>query len=551
MDTRSATVSRVAARLLFLASAAFVLWRNTQVGALVDISWILNNATRIALGDVPYRDFPLAQAPGEFLIQALLIRLFGANYLVPIFYASLCGGAATVLAYLVARRLLSGSVPAPERLAAIITLPLIPLGIYAIVPNPFYDPDAGLAVLGTIALLMAARERRNALPFLAAGAVAVVPLAFKQNIGAPFLVSLFAILTLEAWRDPARRRELGWTALGTVTAVAVGLALMQVFVGIDAYLRGTVAFALSGRGLALERIGDFGQPHVLFAGAVLAVVGIAAPRLSAPARALFAVAAVVVLAITLAPSIIGGPPVWFPPLLVAAAALGVVRAWREGPRLEVLLPLVLLVTTLGTVESRSLTASTYGIFPLLSLAIACLVRDLGQMAPRPARLAPYAGTIAALVLTGFGLVYTLENVRLLFVDVNAPGPVERSTFPTLTGLSARGPYIADLDAILFWVRDHVPPGDSFVFLPGEDPVYYALLRKPALPSVFFYFGDVATPYTPEEVARIADERGLRWVIVKDRLQQVEVPQLEPDLVARLTARATLVETVGAYRVYRR
>ncbi len=241
----------------------------------------------------------------------------------------------------------------------------------------------------------------------------------------------------------------------------------------------------------------------------------------------------------------------FPPVLMAAAALGLVRAWREGPRLELLLPLVFLATTLGTVESRTLTSSTYGIYPLLSLAIACLVRDLARVAPHPVRLAPYAGTVAALFLAAVGLVYTLENARLRFVDVNAPGPVVTSAFPTLAGLSARGPYVADLDAILFWVRDHVPAQDSFVFLPGEDPVHYALLRKPALPSVFFYFGDVATPYTPAEIELIADEIDLRWVIVKDRLQDVEVPQLEPDLVARLTARATLVETVGAYRVYRR
>ena len=80
-------------------------------------------------------------------------------------------------------------------------------------------------------------------------------------------------------------------------------------------------------------------------------------------------------------------------------------------------------------------------------------------------------------------------------------------------------------------------------------MFFALQRRPLLPSVYFY--DVATPYTPAETARIADERGLRWVIVKDRLQLAEVPPLQQQLVDVLTAHATLVTSVGPYRVYRR
>jgi hypothetical protein len=133
--------------------------------------------------------------------------------------------------------------------------------------------------------------------------------------------------------------------------------------------------------------------------------------------------------------------------------------------------------------------------------------------------------------------------------VNAPGPVVRSEFPSLAGLSARGPYIGELDTILFWMRDNVPAEDAFVFLPGEDPVFFALDRRPRLPSVYFF--DVANPYSPAEIARFADEVGLRWVFVKDRLQLVEEPPLEQRLVVALTERATLVAQVGPYRVYRR
>ena len=80
-------------------------------------------------------------------------------------------------------------------------------------------------------------------------------------------------------------------------------------------------------------------------------------------------------------------------------------------------------------------------------------------------------------------------------------------------------------------------------------MFFALQRRPLLPSVYFY--DVATPYTPAEMARFANDVGLRWVFVKDRLQLKEEPPLEQALVTELTRGATLFTRVGPYRVYKR
>jgi hypothetical protein len=237
------------------------------------------------------------------------------------------------------------------------------------------------------------------------------------------------------------------------------------------------------------------------------------------------------------------------PVLVAASVLALVGAARDGVRFETLLPLVLTGTVAGALLSQGLTASTFGIFPLLVLAIATLVRDLGRFIEKPAQIAPLTGVVLASILAMSGAVDTVTNAGLLFAHVNAPGPVVRSEFPSLAGLSARGPYIGELDTILVWIQDNVPPDDAFVFLPGEDPVFFALGRRPRLPSVYFY--DVANPYSPAEIARYADEVGLRWVFVKDRLQLVEEPPLEQSLVVALTEHAALVAQVGPYRVYRR
>jgi hypothetical protein len=537
--------------LLFAASAIFTLWRNTQVGVLVDISYILNTATRIAAGDVPYSQFPLVLAPVEFLAQGLLIKAFGPHFLVQIAYATILGGLGTALAYTIARRLLDTAVARPAAVAAVLSIPLVPLGIYAIYPHPFYDPDTCLAILATLAAILAARDRPTPARGLLGGALLAVPVFIKQTIGGAFLALMVVALLVDALAEPRRRTSFRWIMAGLVICLGLEVSALQLVVGIDHYLTWTWTFALSGRGVTLARISAFVDPSVIWPGVLLLSLALATPVLALRLRApvFLVILLVALLSRAASPSSFLNVNTLLPPVLLAASVLALIAAARDGVRFETILPLVLAGTAVGALMSNGLNGSAYGIFPLLILALAALVRDLSRVVQKPAQIAPITGVMLASILAMSGAVYTVTNARLLFADVNAAGPVERSEFPSLAGLSARGPYIGELDTILFWMRDNVPAEDAFVFLPGEDPVFFALDRRPRLPSVYFF--DVANPYSPAEIARFADEVGLRWVFVKDRLQLVEEPPLEQRLVVALTERATLVAQVGPYRVYRR
>src|SRR5437868_10924692 len=222
--------------LLFVASAAFTVWRNTQVAVLVDISYILNIATRIAAGDVPYVQFPLAQAPLTFLTQAVLIKLFGPHFLVQIAYAAIAGGLATVLTYVIARRLVAGVVARPDALAAVLAIPLVALCFYAILPNPFYDPDGCLVILAAVAAILAANDRQTRTRWLVAGALISVPVFIKQNIGGAFLVLAVGALLVDALTRPAARAGLRWCLVGLAAALGFELLALQLVVGIDHYL---------------------------------------------------------------------------------------------------------------------------------------------------------------------------------------------------------------------------------------------------------------------------------------------------------------------------
>ena len=146
----------LAAALLFLGTAGFVVWQSARVAVLWDLGYLLDTSWRIALGQMPYRDFPLAHAPLTFVIQAGLIRFGGRHYVLVVAYAGMAGGMATVLAWrILARVLRAANVfgPAGWVFSVLLAAPLIVLGIYSIYPHPIYDCDCTLSILIAIYLL--------------------------------------------------------------------------------------------------------------------------------------------------------------------------------------------------------------------------------------------------------------------------------------------------------------------------------------------------------------------------------------------------------------
>src|SRR5262249_58504950 len=116
------------AAVLFLASTAMVVWQNTRLTVLWDASYVLENASRIAAGDVPYRDFPFPYPPITFAVQALIIKIFGRAWWHHVAYAALSCGAASALTFFIARSF-------TKPLAAFfLSLPLALLGSYCILP---------------------------------------------------------------------------------------------------------------------------------------------------------------------------------------------------------------------------------------------------------------------------------------------------------------------------------------------------------------------------------------------------------------------------------
>src|SRR5437660_6065520 len=195
---------------LFAATAAVVIWQNSRLGILWDLSYVLENSFRISLGDIPYRDFPFAHAPLTFLIQAAIIKVTGRVFWHTTAYCAVIGGLATVLTWRILLDTLR-DVKNARWLAFLLSLPLIVLGIYCVFPHPFYDPDCTFSILVSVFLLLKIeRQSPFALTALLAGASLIVPLFVKQNTGLAFLasagLSLAVLIAIEVIQRRSPRR---------------------------------------------------------------------------------------------------------------------------------------------------------------------------------------------------------------------------------------------------------------------------------------------------------------------------------------------------------
>jgi hypothetical protein len=563
----------IAAALLFLSTAAFVWWQNSRVAILWDLEYLLDTSWRIALGQIPYRDFPLVHPPLTFVLQAVLMRLAGRHYMVPVAYASIAGGAGTVLTWRIVLRVVRGAAVFTSAwwpVALILAAPLTVLGVYSVYPHPIYDCDCALAILLALLLLTTLATTGNdagssrALP-VAAGAATVLPVFFKQNMGLPFLAAVGAgvllLLVLEFLKSRSLRRALrSQSALvlaGMAFALSLTLAAIASTAGIGNYLHWTVQFAAQRRlpGLA-PMLSVYREPSLLWMlPAVCAGLALCCTRLVERRRA--RIAAICLMAAPMAATLLlvlmqedaddrADTLLALWPLLLLAGFVVAVFELRRGVTLGRLMPFFVLAAIHGTFLSQQLWGSTYALWPMLMVLVA------QTLAALPARARPVVITTTALlgaVLMICGGMYAVSLERLSYVQIPDEAR-EHSSVPALRGMADRGPYLPNFDELVEFTEREIPRADTLLVLPGEDPFYYATGRIPQFPVALF--DPTTDPYSAPELLAESRRRDVRWVIVK-RVQQINGDPM-PERVQSMDLIATeyaLYRRLGGYDIYRR
>jgi hypothetical protein len=591
----------LAALFLFLATALVVIWQNSRLAVLWDLSYTLENSYRISLGDIPYRDFPFAHAPITFLIQAAIIKLAGRAVWHHAAYCAIAGGLSTVLTWRIIHSVLRPAVTHARLIAFLLSLPLIPLGIYCVFPHPFYDPDCTFAILlGVFLLLQLDLKPASVTRAVLAGIALAMPLFVKQNTGLAYLASaavlLIVVIAVERWRHrPVRGYVLALA--GAAVSLAVALMLIQFTAGFRNYWHWTIEFAAQRRTPAwAEMLGIYADKTILLWLALLAL-GVIGLRFKgrgsrAPARLWTLSSTFLISAPFIWPAIyllrehdsseradrlLG---VW-PVLLIFSFVVAIVT-FRRRRGSALVMPFMIIGAIHGAFMSQQLWGSTYAIWPLFMILLAMTVAGLASLPRLDAGVVPPSSTLrldaglvpqsigrtsppskhgsswltipftvaAAMSLLISGGFYVRSHERLDYANLDE-GELRRSTLPQLRGLSVRGDWIPSFEELVRYTDREIPRAEGILILPGEDPFYYATGRRPQFPVLLF--DHTVNPYSPQEILQLARDRNIRWVIVKQDIQD-EDEQIEQErdrITEALDQDFEQVESLSNYDIYRR
>jgi hypothetical protein len=557
---------------LFLATAAFVLWQNSHLTVLWDLGYILENATRIALGQLPYHDFPFPYAPLTFLTQAAIIKLFGRVVLYHYLYAAITAALASLLTWRILLRLLVTS-PLPTRLTAfLLSAPLIFLGTSSIFPHPFYDSDCTLCILFCAWLLL--RLESLSFPPLSTffcGILLVIPLFIKQNTGLAFLLSALVCI---AWLA-LRHRRVALLLAGAATGFAFALALIQCTVGLANYLHWTIQFAASRRlpgpstMLGVYRDSALLWIYLVFALGLALFLLSPRPLVRWMASALLALPflwafAALFLQSDSSDRVEALLRLW-PVLLIASLGFAL-WSFPRAATIAQLLPLVLLGAIHGAFLSQQLWGSTYALWPLLMILIATILVALAQANPITKLLAntpsnrfangdPQPSTrpltafaaVVSLILLVTGSYYALSHERLDYADLSGD-TLEHSSLSPLRGLAMRGPWLPDFEELVAYSNREIPQADAILMLPGEDLFYFTTGRIPQFPVLMM--DNTVNPYSAPQIVQLARQRNVRWLIVKRTLQLQEEPlSFRSELLELLSHDFSPAESLNNYDIY--
>jgi hypothetical protein len=554
-----------AAAVLFLGTAGVVLWQNARLAVLWDLSYILENSHRIALGQVPYRDFPFPYAPGTFLVQSLLIRLTGRVFFHHVLYCAIAGGVATILAWRILIRILRSSFGSFRLVAFLLALPLTVLGIYCVFPHPFYDPDCTLVILFCVLLLLQLERKEFPTAFaFFTGVVCVVPAFVKQNTGIVFLAMVgLAAIVLTAFEFRRRgRRVSGLASLlgGMIAGLGAAILLIHVTVGLHNYARWTIRFAAARR---LPRVAEMWAPFenpLLPLWIVAFGAGAFLLRRNRAAKAWLRILSAILMAAPFAWAVLylfletdsseraeRLLALW--PFLLIVSLILAIRSVIRGPSIVRLVPLILIGAVAGAFLSQQLWGSTYAIWPFLMILFACALTELRTLAgERAARELEWLAAVAAVCVFVAGGFYVASHERLDYADVSS-GEITRSSQPALNGLAMRGPWIPQFEELVRFSNRAIPKKEGLLMIPGEDLFYYTTGRRPQFPVLMF--DHTVNPYSPEEITELARKRNICWLVVKKSLQLNGEPVENKDrLLALLRTEFVPFQSLANYEIFR-
>jgi hypothetical protein len=229
---RVGRLEAVAVAVAAVAMLAVYIWASGYWIDLIDEGYFVYLGSRVAAGDLPYRDFDTYYTPGIFYLFAWTFDLFGMTIEPIRVLMSALRVLWALMLYALTRRV------APWPFAMLPFLVIAAVDAAPIFPEPHPSWPSVVATLGTIEVIARHQTGGRRRWLIAAGLLAGIAFAFKQNIGA------FAALAIGAYvlmlRPDARAGRLV-LMLQAVFAAGLGAAVILLLrPGLDGRLAGAL-----------------------------------------------------------------------------------------------------------------------------------------------------------------------------------------------------------------------------------------------------------------------------------------------------------------------
>jgi len=519
------------ALLVFVASAAYFA-SYARIGLYDDEGYLLEGVTRLFDGQVIYRDFHHTYAPGRFYMFAALFKIFGEDLLVVRAVWVVMRAAIVVLAWFLARRLVSGPCT---------WLP--PLALLA-APGPWHKSFFHFFLLATALAASALFARGGRRASFWTGALVAVAVLFRQDVGvaAAGAVGLFWLLR----RAPdAPRVSAPLLAAGFAAALALPLAYF-----ISQGALGPLVAKVFVAGVRDNRTNELPFPPLFplipsgapDARAALALLIVKALYYLPPLT--FALYGAALAAAALRRRALPAPAPFFL-LLLGAAGFSQVLARSDLPHLLQAIGLVYFPWAIASARgARALPARFARAAAVGATALVPAVLTLGFFWLARASETP-AG---AMYLTDAGVMITAENAT------GARASLQRVERTNLDLPRARVAVPRAQAAVIRqageFLDEHTAQGDYFLTLPGYQLLYFLFDRRnpTEFPHVrrafdsreeedryvadierrgtrYIFFQEIAIDGRPERRFAVYAAHAMEWIVERYRpVEQIGEPR---------------------------
>ena len=198
-------LERATVVLLFLACLAY-LWVFRRFTSMEpDEGIVLQGASRVLDGQIPYRDFFSFYTPGSFYLVAALFRLFGNSFLVARSSLAVAGAICSVVTYVLCRRVCSRGI---SLLAAVLATMTGAAFRFLVLHNCYSTLFACLAVYAALRFVGTLSSRWG----FAASSLTAITFLFEQSKGGGLALGLLLGFVLLGKRGGPSHSQ--WAAAG-------------------------------------------------------------------------------------------------------------------------------------------------------------------------------------------------------------------------------------------------------------------------------------------------------------------------------------------------